>query len=628
MRGFIRERRPNYRDDYYDSYDEESYAAPTSLRMARWLAVGLGVTAGLVAWILVQKAQDLAPVLSFFRDHYPWALLPLTWLAFHLVVWAYLSIGQFFDRLSDAPIYVGAALGLGLAIGATLEWDGQTDLLRAGRDALSGGIWTFGIVVIVGFGTMVVLRRADYTHFEVGDTLAPLSFALLFLFLTPLIYVAGYAAWVELPWATIVKWLSDASLIFYAFVAILILIAIQSPQWRRSWVRQAGFLAGSEAASPLKNGILAGTTLALAVSAVLYQLPELLVDRAGLTAAEYANTITQERRTLLAVMGALGAGITLVYTHLRHQLDRDANATGRYTEAVQQLGSESMSIRLGGIYALARVARDSPGDRQTVTEVLAAFVRDGTRLAATGVALDVMAALTELGKAVDQRSDYEGEWVSVNLRSSNFAGGNLESFQFADGVDMSESNLSGCLLRATSLRQAILVNASLENADFKSAHLWESNMMDVRGAGAIFDHADLSWARAPSADFSQASFEKAELTGVDLEGAVLRGANLTDADLRGADLRGADLTGASLSGARLEHALLYGATVDKGGLNGAKGIKEAISADIRTDLKAQQRYAEWRREWEPARPGHGRSAKLEYAKSYDPSEPRRPWMDH
>jgi hypothetical protein len=33
-------------------------------------------------------------------------------------------------------------------------------------------------------------------------------------------------------------------------------------------------------------------------------------------------------------------------------------------------------VRIGGIYALERIARDSAPDHPTVTEVLAAFVRD------------------------------------------------------------------------------------------------------------------------------------------------------------------------------------------------------------------------------------------------------------
>ena len=49
--------------------------------------------------------------------------------------------------------------------------------------------------------------------------------------------------------------------------------------------------------------------------------------------------------------------------------------TERYTKAIEQLGEDKLDVRLGGIYSLERVARDSPRDHPTVMEVLTAFIR-------------------------------------------------------------------------------------------------------------------------------------------------------------------------------------------------------------------------------------------------------------
>jgi len=57
------------------------------------------------------------------------------------------------------------------------------------------------------------------------------------------------------------------------------------------------------------------------------------------------------------------------------ELAREGQLTERFTRAVDQLGSEHLDVRLGGIYALERIARDSPPDRVTIEEVLTAFVR-------------------------------------------------------------------------------------------------------------------------------------------------------------------------------------------------------------------------------------------------------------
>ena len=54
----------------------------------------------------------------------------------------------------------------------------------------------------------------------------------------------------------------------------------------------------------------------------------------------------------------------------------EGQVTERFTRAVEQLGSEQLTIRLGGIYSLERIARDSQKDHWTVMEVLTAVVRE------------------------------------------------------------------------------------------------------------------------------------------------------------------------------------------------------------------------------------------------------------
>ncbi len=53
--------------------------------------------------------------------------------------------------------------------------------------------------------------------------------------------------------------------------------------------------------------------------------------------------------------------------------------TDRYTKATEQLGSDKLDVRIGGIYALERIARDSARDHPAVMEVLAAFIREHSR---------------------------------------------------------------------------------------------------------------------------------------------------------------------------------------------------------------------------------------------------------
>src|SRR6266702_2857820 len=58
--------------------------------------------------------------------------------------------------------------------------------------------------------------------------------------------------------------------------------------------------------------------------------------------------------------------------------DRDAaerRITDLYSKAAEQIGSDQASVRLAGLYALERLAQDNPGHRQTIVNVICAYLR-------------------------------------------------------------------------------------------------------------------------------------------------------------------------------------------------------------------------------------------------------------
>jgi hypothetical protein len=61
-------------------------------------------------------------------------------------------------------------------------------------------------------------------------------------------------------------------------------------------------------------------------------------------------------------------------------LAESGQMTDRFTKATEQLGSNRTEVRFGGLYALERLARDSPPDRRTIFEVICAFVRYRSRV--------------------------------------------------------------------------------------------------------------------------------------------------------------------------------------------------------------------------------------------------------
>ena len=68
--------------------------------------------------------------------------------------------------------------------------------------------------------------------------------------------------------------------------------------------------------------------------------------------------------TGLAGLAALGG---LAVTTHTYRLAEQGHLTDRYTKAIEQLGSATLDVRLGGIYALEQIATDSRQTRDQAT---------------------------------------------------------------------------------------------------------------------------------------------------------------------------------------------------------------------------------------------------------------------
>jgi hypothetical protein len=81
------------------------------------------------------------------------------------------------------------------------------------------------------------------------------------------------------------------------------------------------------------------------------------------------------RGQLIQVLAALVVVAGAVATWQQIRIAREGQITDRFTRAIDHLGSGKLDVRLGGIYALERIALNSPDDRTSVTSILGAFVR-------------------------------------------------------------------------------------------------------------------------------------------------------------------------------------------------------------------------------------------------------------
>lgn len=227
-------------------------------------------------------------------------------------------------------------------------------------------------------------------------------------------------------------------------------------------------------------------------------------------------------------IGALLVGIAAFgqwrTARLRHEeqtnADRQRRITESFSKAVEQLASDKLEVRLGGIYSLERISKESPDDYWTVMETLCAFVRERARwkgLAASG------------NKGEEPDLTYE---------------------RYSKGPPM---HIAAAL--------AVIVRRRLPQEARKREEEEELQLVDLSGA-------DLRWAYLSNAHLEGAVLWGSHLEGsllcnAYLDGCYLVAAHLEDADVRGANFAGAHLEGANLSGVlHLEGADLSEATGD------------------------------------------------------------------
>ncbi|GAA4895535.1 pentapeptide repeat-containing protein [Actinomycetospora straminea] len=320
----------------------------------------------------------------------------------------------------------------------------------------------------------------------------------------------------------------------------------------------------------------------LAVFGLLWWLVPLLLYRSGGSPDALLTAVTTTRVGLLAGfvgLGALGTfwvnSRTLRITAKTFEVTEQGHLTDRYTKAIGQLGDEQLDVRLGGIYALERLAIDSERDHPTVVEVLSAFVRERSRPDRTEkptVAEVLQSLLADSEKPTSGEAQGDGPAPATDVQAALAVLGRLP---VREGV--SRGDLSGATLTGANLRGANLTGANLRGANLTGANLRGANL-----TSATLESANLTRADLTEADLTRASLWKANLTSADLPEADLTGANLLGADLTGATLESANLTDATL-GPDLTHAWLYGADLTRARLGGADLTNVNLGEAILTD---------------------------------------------
>jgi hypothetical protein len=301
----------------------------------------------------------------------------------------------------------------------------------------------------------------------------------------------------------------------------------------------------------------------------VWKLPPLLYGDVGKASPDARLQAASSFRTaLVAGLAGLAALGSLAMASRTYRLSQQGQLTERYTKAIEQLGSDKLDVRLGGIYALERIAVDSKRDHPTVVEVVSAFVREHGQPPSQPSPIggdandeptepepmpttDVQAAVTVLCRLPWRRDVSRGDLSGAHLEGIDLRGADLERM-ILDGAHLEWADLIDADLRAADLRGAHLEGAYLQGADLEGAilagaYLERTQLLSTNLEGTILRHAYMEGANLGFTNLKGADLLRAHLRGANLCDAKLTGANLEEADLEGAELGGAHLRGVDLA---------------------------------------------------------------------------------
>lgn len=287
------------------------------------------------------------------------------------------------------------------------------------------------------------------------------------------------------------------------------------------------------------------------------------------------NTI---RTSLFQAVGGLLVFVTLYISWLTLKANEAKQVAERFGKAVEQLGSENIHVRLGGIYALEQIAKDAEEKYYwQVMETLTSYVRERSPDPAKAVkphSSFVQAALepTQTSKSQNNEAtpplptDIQAV-MTVLARRKHSYGHPLERHP----LDLHGSDLRQLQLPPkTQLNQANLARTNLQEANLEEVNLQEASLEDTNLQGANLRGGNLQKANLWEANLRVTNLFEAKLQGAILVGAKLQGACLSSAELQGAFLVGANFQGVRLVGAKLQRANLWAANLQEAELLGAK----------------------------------------------------------
>jgi hypothetical protein len=285
-------------------------------------------------------------------------------------------------------------------------------------------------------------------------------------------------------------------------------------------------------------------------------------DAFSLPSPDYQNA---SRNFLLAFASAFGAPLLVWRAWLAHRqalaatqqarVAAENHITGIFVKSVELLGFAreikttgtdgapvvrslpNLESRLGALYSLERLLRESKKDERAILETLCAYVRENSpaqlpedkeeakRIFRGDTPMlptrrsDVQAALTIIGRRSESiRTRAAEERWNLDFRNANLVAYDFSKLNF-DRSDFSGSFLVGAKMSEASFAHGIFSGSVLRDSDLRHSHFNDS----------FFEHCDLKNAQIENSNFRFSTIIDADLREAKITSFDIRGTNLEKA---------------------------------------------------------------------------------------------------
>ena len=323
-----------------------------------------------------------------------------------------------------------------------------------------------------------------------------------------------------------------------------------------------------------------------------------LLGTSDLETAAKRETIKDLAGALFGFIVVLGLYVAFRRTRALEdtaQAQHNANEQKLFNDATAKLGDKSPSVRLGGIYALDRLARLNETYLASIVEILCAHLREtaqqdrdeekdkkkdgeaGEKKYAeehkdkpSNEIQSLLEVLSELNRfSEEKKKDGRSSPVHLNLSGAYLVGANLET-ACLNRADLSRTNMREAYLLRAQLQEARLWRAQMQEADLAWAHMQKAVLNRAHMQGAVLNKAQMQGAYLYGAQMQGVNLEEVQMQGASLSGAQMRGVNLRMAQMQGARLDTAHMQGAALRATQMQEVGLYGAQMQGADLWGAQ----------------------------------------------------------